>query len=107
MAHSLDEQGMRERCAKNSQKQKKKDISIIQSRFQDKKEREQEYCRPKILIKSNQKAGILLRKPPVKDGENGKSESGQQSPKNTSIGGIAEVESWDNQKNADDAEKGE
>jgi hypothetical protein len=52
---------MRESCAKNAQNQEQNDVSVVQTRLHEKKEREQEKSCPKILIKGDQQAGISLR----------------------------------------------
>jgi len=71
----------------------------------DKKEGEQKKSRPQILIKGDQQAGIYLREFPVENSKDGKSESGEQSPQDTLIYGIGQIESRDDQKDTEHAKK--
>lgn len=104
--HPLDEQRVREGRAKKTQNQEKKDVAGVQTRPQDKKERQQEKSGKKILIEGDQQTGISEGEFPVQDCEDGKREPGEQSPKDALIDGIAQVKSGNDQKYTCDTEKG-
>lgn len=104
--HSFYEKAVGSGRAENTQEAEEDDVSEGQVRANDEEERNKEKGGEEILEESNQQARESLREFSVEDGEHRKSYTRKDSPEDTAIDGVFELESGDDEENAKNTQQG-